>query len=372
LADAAGRHGWAAVDLRPLFAAWTGSVLPGRRLFLDYCHLTAEGMHVAMAAVAAAALGLRPVAGGPQEADGLDLARRLRPPEVSPEAEATAYLGAALHGAHRLLPVRPWGCESEPSILQHWCRAALDASPGVATVMLDLARARLAPLPAVLTGAGRRILASPYRLGLQHGLKWDGLDAEVLLAMAAALREAGAPEAEAMEEALRPAGDLPADGLELAPHPEHGIRHLAEPLARPYPEVMELRDLPGRAALRCPWPETSFWLPLREPEPLVFRLSVRLPPIPGVPVCRRGRAALRVNGEPAAELPLGERWTRCAVRVPAAALHPGLNRITLRWPMPPPVGAEALEAARRRLARGVEADLHPVFGEVFSLRAAPA
>jgi hypothetical protein len=375
LADAADRHRWTPVDLRPLFAAWTGSALPGRRLFLDYCHLTSEAMHVAMAAVAAAAVALRPVAptgSTPREADPLDLARRLRPPDVSPEAEATARLGAALHGAHRLLPIQAWGCRQETSILEHWCRAALAASPGVAAAMLDLARARLAPLPAVLTGAGRRILGSPYRLGLQHGLKWDGLDGEVLLAMAAALREAGAPEAEAMEEALRPAGDLPEDGRELAPHPEHGIRHLAEPLARPYPEVMDLPDLPGRATLRCPWPETSFWLPLRDPAPLVLRLAARLPPIPGLPACRRGRAALLVNGEPAAELPLGERWTRCALRVPAAALRPGLNRITIRWPMPPPVGAEALEAARRRLARGVEADLHPIFGEVFSLRAAPA
>ncbi|HSC21777.1 MAG TPA: hypothetical protein VLC07_08610, partial [Solirubrobacterales bacterium] len=44
--------GWSAVDLRRLFADWTGSPLPGRRLFLDYCHLTVEGMEVAMAAVA--------------------------------------------------------------------------------------------------------------------------------------------------------------------------------------------------------------------------------------------------------------------------------------------------------------------------------
>lgn len=395
LADAAERHAWTAVDLRPLFAAWTGSVLPGRRLFLDYCHLTSEAMHVAMAAVAAAAVRLRPMAptgSAPRETDALELARRLPRPEVPPEAEATARLGAALHGAHRLLPLEPWAClpipagsrdetvaepaaAGEPPILEHWCRAALDASPGVAAAMVDLARARLAPLPAVSTGAGRRIVASPYRLGLQHGLKWDGLDGEVLLAMAAALRRAGAPEAEALAEALRPPGDPPAlpasTGLELALHAEHGIRHLTEPLARPYPEVMDLRDLPGRAALRCPWPETSFWLPLREAAPLVLRLTARLPPIPGLPACRRGHAALLANGRPAAELPLGERWTRCALRVPAAALHPGLNRITLRWPMPPPVGAEALEAGRRRLARGVEADLHPIFGEVFSLRAVP-
>lgn len=370
LADAAERHGWAAVDVRTVLTAWTGSVFPGRRQFLDYCHLTAEGMHGAMAAVTAAVLGLRPVAGGPWEAEGLELARRLPPPEISPEAEATARLGAALHGAHRLLPVGGPPGAGAP-VVDHWCRAALEASPGAAAAMLDLARARLASLPAVLTGAGRRILGSPYRLGLQHGLKWDGLDGEVLLAMASALRGAGLPEAEELSEALRAAGALPPEGLELA----HGVRYLAEPLARPYPEVMDLPYLTGRAPLRCPWPETSFWLPLRDPSPVVLRLTARLPPIPipeGVEAYRRGRAALRVNGEDAAELPLAESWTRAALRVPAAALRPGLNLVTLRWPMPPPVGEHALEAARCRLARGLEADLHPIFGEVFSLRAHPA
>jgi hypothetical protein len=387
LAGAAERHGWAAVDLRPLFAAWTGSALPGRRLFLDYCHLTAEGMHVAMAAAAAEILRRAPAPGAPREVDGLELARRLPPPEITPEAEATARLGAALHGAHRLLPVGRASGPGSP-ILEHWCSAALEASSGVAQAMLDLAHARLAPLPAILTAAARRNLASPYPLGLQHGLRWEGLDGEVLEAMTAALRRAGRPEASEIEAALAGAGAWQAgraetgSGLGAAPGWGQGVgaptgtgidlargaRFLAEPLARFYPEAMDLRDLPGRAFLRCPWPETGFWLPARAAAPAVIQLTARLPPIPGAPGCRRGPIELRVNGQKAAEAPLAERWTRATLRLPAEALHPGLNRITLRWPMPPPVGEQALQAARRRLAQGIEADLHPVFGEVFSLR----
>ncbi len=44
-----------------------------------------------------------------------------------------------------------------------------------------------------------------------------------------------------------------------------------------------------------------------------------------------------------------------------------INRVTLRWPALPAHGDQALENAIRRLENGVEADLHPVFGEVFSL-----
>ncbi|HEY4573455.1 MAG TPA: hypothetical protein VIJ26_05825, partial [Thermoanaerobaculia bacterium] len=58
LQDASRRHGFIPVDLREIFAAHTGSNLPDRRLFLDYCHLTLEGIRVAMAAVAAEVLRL--------------------------------------------------------------------------------------------------------------------------------------------------------------------------------------------------------------------------------------------------------------------------------------------------------------------------
>ena len=56
LRSTARRHGFSCVDLREVFAQATGSPLPGRRLFLDYCHLTSEGIHLAMAAVAAEVL----------------------------------------------------------------------------------------------------------------------------------------------------------------------------------------------------------------------------------------------------------------------------------------------------------------------------
>jgi hypothetical protein len=62
-----------------------------------------------------------------------------------------------------------------------------------------------------------------------------------------------------------------------------------------------------------------------------------------------------------------ERWTRFPVRLAGNRPQRGLNRLTLRWPMPEIDGGRALDAAVRRLSQGVPADLHPVFGEVYSL-----
>jgi hypothetical protein len=64
-----------------------------------------------------------------------------------------------------------------------------------------------------------------------------------------------------------------------------------------------------------------------------------------------------------------ERWTRARLRLAAENLSRGLNRLTVCWP-PPEAGGEAvIRAAVERLELGISADLHPVFGEIFSFDA---
>ncbi len=371
LAAGAERHGFTPVDLRTVFAHHTGSPLPGRRLFLDYCHLTLEGMGVAMAAVAERVLRLCPVPAREEPA----LPDQIPEPTIDRGAEAAAFLGAAVHGAHRLLPL---SSDSErdpdrpPEILEHWCTRALERSPGIAETMVDLVAARMGVAtdgPEPFTETLRRLQAPPHRLTLQHGLRWDNLDAPVLRAILRALERAGRPEAHRVrgliaETADRLAEDAPVD---LA----RDARFLAEPLARTYPEAMDLRDLPGRAMLRAPWPVTGFALPAGSRPPRRLELVARLPPIPGVDPPRTGEARVTVNGRAAGAAALGEGWRRADLPVPAdpppPSHQPILHRIEIHWPCLPPLGDAARRGARDRLARGVEADLHPIFGEVFSL-----
>lgn len=353
------RFGWRAVDLRRVLAEHGGSPLPGRRYFLDYCHLTVEGMKVAMAAVAGEVLDLT---GGGRPGAGTLGAGDLPDPAVSPEADATAKLGAAVHTAHRLVPVgSPVG--SKTALLEHWLRQALAASPGVAAAMLHLVKARSAPAPAVLTAAQEENAASPYALSLQHGWRWEHLDADLLAAILGVLDEVdGGLAREACRELLAGPGAARA-GVDLV-HPPY---YLAEPLERFYPEVMSFADLPGRGTLRCPWPESSFCLVTDGGQDLAVQAVLRLPPIPGAEGRRRGRVGVAVNATAVGELEAAESWSRHPLHLPARTLRPGLNRLTLTWPLPPPVGEAALDAARRRLELGREADLHPVFGELFSL-----
>jgi hypothetical protein len=354
LRQAARRHGFACVDLREVFAAHTGSPLPGRRLFLDYCHLTLEGIQIAMAAVAAEVLNLSGMR--EEKTDWRHLLPHLPAPEISPEAEATALLGAAVHSAHRLLPVSP-----KRPFLEYWCEAALDASPGIEETMLDLIAARCAPCPAVLTAAQQRSLASPYRLLLQHGWRWDHLDADLIEAMASVLKRRGRPVRRKITGLLLRHLAVREEGTDLTEPP-----YLWEPLQRFYPEVMRFEDLSERGTFRSPWPESSFCLICDAAYDVELELTARLPaPVGGKD--RRGRIGVEVNGREVGIIPSGERWIRTLLRVDRESLQAGLNRLSLRWPLPDENGETVVAAAIERLELGIPADLHPVFGELFSL-----
>jgi len=383
LRAAAERHGFARVELPELFARHTGGELPGARLFLDYCHLTREGVEVTASAVAAEVLRRRG-----RDADPRELLAAHPGVELAPAAEATALFGAALHGAHRMLPVG-----DKHRHLERWLRRALDADPAVADAYLDLADARTAPAPAVLTAAQTRNLAGPHRLLLQHGWRWDDLDADLLLAIDAVLEERSHPRRGELQRLLerRAVGPEPID-LTRPPY-------RWEPLERLYPEAMEPENN-GRAFLRSPWPTTGFCLILgddastAEGAELIVEVTARLPAIEGWPEERTGELTVEVAGTPdevagtpdevagtvevgtvevagtveLGTVPLEERWSRRQLRLPRRRLPAGLHRLTLRWPPLPPAGDAARAGALRRLEAGIEADLHPIFGELFALR----
>jgi hypothetical protein len=347
LREEARRHGFLAVDLRDVFAEHTGSSLPDRRLFLDYCHLTLEGIQVAMAAVAAQVLNLSGMLEEKQ-----DWRRLILPSPISPEAEAVARFGAAIHTAHRLLSTG-----SKRPILEHWCEAALDASPGIAETMLDLVAARCAPCPAVLTAAQQRNLASPYHLLLQHGWRWDHLDADLIEAIRAVLERRGHPAGERIDRLLLEHLAIREEGTELL-----DAIYLWEPLERFFPEVMDFEDLSRRATFRSPWPESAFCLICDAERDVEIEMTVRL--------SAPGPVRIAINDREIGIVDAEERWTRAALRIERHNLRRGLNRLTLRWPLPSSDGEAALAAAADRLEVGIAADLHPVFGELFSVVAA--
>jgi hypothetical protein len=354
LRSAAAEYGFSTVDLPWIFAAQDEEQLPGDRFFLDYCHLTAEGMRLAMAAVATELLHLG------DQAIGLEAALEEAPsPVLTLQAAATAHLGAAIHGAHRRISVL--GDDSE-SMAYH-LRRAFDLDPAIAKTFLDLAAARCAPGPEVLTAAQRRNLASPHRLLLQHGWRWDHLDIELLLAISDVLESAGQPARQQIYGWLQLYHSIEHRPRDLSRAP-----YLWQPLERLYPEVMDT-EASRRATFRAIWPRSSFCLITCGLEDVFLEPVLRLPTIPGTDPPREGEVTVFLNGEAIDRLPVESSWSRGGLLLPADHLRPTINRLTLEWPVLPAAGDEAFSETIYQLEMGREVDLHPIFGEIYSLTA---
>lgn len=352
LAEVAQLHGFRPVDLAAVFRDFQGGALPGKELFLDYCHLSSEGMHVSMAPAASELLSLWGKSAS-WEALVADLPRV----QISPAVEAVARLGAAVHTAHR------WAGEKEEILLER-CREALAADPEVAEAFIHLLEARCGPVPAVLSRAQILNRSQPVPLNLQHGWRWEGLDPELLLALAGALEEIG-QSGEARLRCLL--GSTEAKGGRNRRQQLAEVGRLWDPLERFYPEAMTPAARAEVGFLRAVWPSTSFCLISDGERSSELTGVVRLPAIQGAEGARSGDVRVLVNGTTVSLWKAGESWSRQRAELPLEHLRPGLNKLTLGWPSLPPVGDLGLEAAIRRLDQGIVAEVHPVFGEVFSL-----
>ncbi|HUF38157.1 MAG TPA: hypothetical protein VMN57_06520 [Anaerolineales bacterium] len=343
-------HGFDLVDLPELFAAWTGDPYPGKRMFLDYCHLTVEGMRVAAAGIAEKVL----------QGTGRtwrDLATSAPEPNLAPEADASAKFGAALHTAHRMP-----GHHRRGEILEHWVGAALEADPGMEARLLDLVEARSSGGRIDLTPAHARNLAAAAPILYAHGWEYSHLDAAVVETILEVLVRLGSAGAERIAAGLTGATPNAGGVLELTdPY------HLAEPLDRPFYELSPERQGEPRAFMRSFRPEISFVFLSGGRRSYSLRVCARLPL-----AADRGRTAIQINGIELKPMVLGQDWRAVERELSVSAIKPGINRLRLVWPPPTVDGDAALRAAADRLLAGMDTDLFPVFGELYSLRLAAA
>jgi hypothetical protein len=347
-------HGLPLVDLRTAFREAGGGRPPGRRLFLDYCHLTAEGMRLAMAEVAVRVLALADPGRAP--AGARDVLQRGSDLALDPQTEARARFLSALYGAH-------YGSGYDPETasflggpdppVRHFLETALEAAPAVAETIRAWVETRTAPASALaLSSAQQQFLGRLGRLERQSALG-PGLDPELVAEACAALERRG----------LRPPehGNGSAGGLStLELVNPHFFWSASD--ARGQDGALGLE---GHAYLRARWDRSHFCLPRAQPGAVRLLVTARLP---RAPIARSGRLRLFVNDVAVGAIELTDRWERAVVYLSPDALQAGSNRVTLAWPELPAAGDEALDAIGRGLEDGRPVELHPVFGEVFSLR----
>jgi hypothetical protein len=322
LRDKAGEHGFALVDLPRVFERALGGELPDRRLFLDYCHLTLEGMRVAMAEVATR-LGGEPAAGAPA---------------IDPADEGVAHFLAAIHNAH-------YGQSDE--IVRHHCARALELCPGVADVMLAFVDSQLRHAERWMCRSfetlSRPAAVRRYLAAADPRVMEKLADFDLIEAMVGALEAAGVP-ARAQAAALLREDDASGRPVDLL---------AARRRATTFRGRGGYSLGPERAYVQALDTTSAFFVARADAKPLRCRLTCRLPG-------GEGAVVVRVNGMPGSTLPARREWTTFEFTLPGAA---GVNRIELAWPVLP-LPPDSLERAARRLERGAYPDVLPILGEL--------
>ena len=349
----AGEHDFVCVDLPAVIAA-EGEAIPGRRLFLDYCHLTAEGMGVAMAAVTAAVRRL-------VESTSSRSPRRRAPrnPAAAPPTEATVKFLTALYAAHWAEPP-DLGAGPRIRLARDGLAAALQASPAIEAALRAYVATRAVPASAAgLSAAHARLHDAISELG-REGMDDHGLDPDVVEAIRDLLAECGRPLADEVEAQLLRHHGVGAGTVDLVSAPYHWRRMDRHEGGSGFGQD-------ASALYRARWPASHFCLVATGGEAVRLTLTARLPRVASD---RTGEVGVDVNATPVGVAGLTDRWSRTTLDIPAGRLRRGFNRVTLRWPALPADGDAALAQILRRLEQGIPTDLHPVFGEVFALRCA--
>lgn len=335
----------AVVDLPHCFAAWQHGELPDRRLFLDYCHLSLEGICVSMAATALEVAAL------------LDSGRPLprleslvnAVPSLSTRIEATAHFGGAIHSAH-------WGQSS--SFVSYLCHEAARRSPEVAYAMRVFLELQTRRTPAWACAAAERLSAFatsflPGYIVHETQNQTKLFDSVLLSAIADALEDNGLPSRGFLEE-------LRKEERALSNRP----RDLLDPYYRA--SWMDLNWLEWPSHFHRAYTPTSRypWVSRTQRE-VVFALTCRRTGANGCP----GECKVRINGTCVAHHPLSATWSTLHFSAPAELVQSGVNWLEIDWPLDLPDSEQEIEHIALEHEHGRIVPLLPVFAEISSLSA---
>ncbi|HEX5875184.1 MAG TPA: hypothetical protein VFY60_11090 [Pyrinomonadaceae bacterium] len=349
------RHKNQLIDVPGLFKEHLQGELPGRRLFLDYCHMSSEGIQVAMAAAASEVIRTLTQVETPWQ---MLMGDHLVP---SREIEAEASFLAAIHHGH-------WWQSYE--IVRHYCSRALSMSAHVTDLMLDYIELQTRySVPMRMSESEDRMLTlgSPLIRRYFLGTNSKRLDKVLLDAIADALAEAG------------------IDGRQRLDHvrcEEHSVRFAETNLLDYYyassgnqsPQevawMVWTQQYKGRLSYegeyhRALWPESIFVFVSEAGCPVRLSLTCRLPRS-GL---NDGVISIVLNGRPQVETLIGKGWSSWEIEFPGETVRDGLNEVSVNWPIPQFSSRAELEKATVNLCTGRFPDFYPIFGEIHSFTA---
>src|ERR1051325_1434658 len=338
--EEAAAHGVHLVDLPREFTKRLDGEAADRRLFLDYCHLSLEGIRIAMALTAETLLPLlRYPAQSNRELDQAD-------PKVSANVNAVAHFLAAVYNGN-------WGQRME--VVRHHLRKALEYDRNIAYMMQLFLDLHIRRVPSSLCRSYDQLCELPNMTAIialyNDSIREKFLNTKLVTEIGAALEAVGIPTKAHIERLIIK---------------EHGVKNQTVDLAntlystRSYLRLLvDFRPEFYKATER----NTTLLLVCDKPEPLQFSLTTKVPH-----ASAEQTISLRVNGTLVTELAATDRWTTSTCTAPARLVHAGVNQVEIHWPMP----AWSDEQQKAHVADCLEAgevfEITPMFGLIHSFR----
>lgn len=340
------------IDLSETLREYLSEELPGRRMFLDYCHMTVEGLHVAMAAAASWILS---------ELRMKDLPwRELLACEIapSPSIQGEAAFLAALHNAH-------W--YQSPEIVRYYCDEALRLAPDLSRAMIFFIEVQTDHAPMLLSQSGAKLAELNYP-SIQHYLlrnpQSQQVDMMLIDAMVCALDGAGVRYSEKLSRLRIQERSVTRKPVDLMDS------YYAASLFHPMERKWENPALPPFCKgnyYKAFWRESRFFFCAETQRPVRLDLTCR------VPKCGPAeRVVIRVNGNVEGEFPAVPEWANWEIAIPGSALRDGMNEVVIQWPIPEFGGKQELESIIKNIMLNIAPEFYARFGEIYSLTASDA
>jgi hypothetical protein len=339
------------VDLPAILEHHLEGALPNRRVFLDYCHLTAEGISVAGAAIAAEVLALLTGRSIPP--------RTLQSKSPSPprKVEGKASFLAAVHNAHFY---------QNYDVVHYWCARALELWPECAQLMTRFVDSQTRRVPHMACRSRLEMFERDELGTLQYLQRGGGQRLEMTLgdAVAHSVRAVG----------LDIRSEVPALRLE-----EHSIRTGPKELTDFYyssaipgdcKRAWTTSALPNNGGSRAIfasayWDQSKFFFFAQKGRPAGLKLTYRLP----ASSLANGLVELGVNGHHVLRAPAGHDWQTVRLSVLGDYVVDGRNEVVITWPKEAGGAQDVLgQMADVLIARQLPR-FRRVFGEIHSLLA---
>ncbi len=340
------RH--AVVDLPEVFSRRLDGAIPNRRMFLDYCHLTAEGINVAMAEVASRIASiLLNQAIPPRIFEALSCA----PPA---KVEGQACLLAGVHNAH---------FHQRQEIVDYWLERGLRSWPEGREIIMRFVDFQMRLSPAIACRSALEMLELGEPDTLRYlSLYGKRLDFALGDAVAKCLEATSAGISREFDDTRAREHSVRSGSRELTDF--YYSSAAAGSSERDWTSSSFATNRGSRSIFASAfWERSRFVFFADAGRPAGLKLTFRVPYL----AASGGDVGVEVNGQTMAQVAASRSWRTLELSVLGEWIVDGSNEVVVTWPEQDDSSAEALSRAADLLTAKQLPRFYPVFGEIHSL-----